>query len=149
MTDREAEQILDWLTGCFGKRLEENERMVWLSTLTIMEAGRAMQVALEFGKSGERFPSVPDFRRAMRPPMHSDDSWRDQPAEALPIPEYVSIWYWSICTRGQAHQPFPQFFPKPKDAMTDDEYQALREQWIEKGSPRIKSISDLMKGIST
>lgn len=146
MTDTEAEQILEWLTGCFGKRLEDNERMVWLSTLVDMDARRAMEIALQYGKTGERFPTTPEFRRAVRPPAHSDESWRDLPPESLAPPEWVSVWFWSVCTRDE-HRPFPQFVPRPDDAMTDREYEIVRQEWEAKGSPRLTSVRDLMKAM--
>lgn len=83
MTDKEAEQILDWLTGSFSKRLEENERFVWLATLANMDAAHAMDVALKFAQSGERFPSVPDFRRAVRGYIDREERKPD-PTDAIP-----------------------------------------------------------------
>lgn len=146
MNDREAEQILEWLTGCFGRRLEDNERMVWLSTLIELDGARAMEVALQFGKAGERFPTVPEFRRSLRA-VQTDESWRELPGEALPVPEWVCVWYWSIVTRDD-HRPFPQFLPLPEDAMSMQEYEIVRQEWQAAGSPRIKSINELILGIS-
>lgn len=148
MLEREAEQLLEWLTGCFGKRLDDNERAVWLSNLVELDATKSMQVALQIGKSGERFPTVPDFRRIVRSASVSgDESWRDLPPEALPIPEFTQVWWWSIMTHRGAHRPFPQFIPLPKGAMSIAEYEEVRQQWIAAGSPSIKSVSDILGNI--
>lgn len=146
MTDREAEQILDWLTGSFGKRLEDNERLVWISTLAGMDAGRAMEIALQIGKNGERFPSVPEFRRAVRGTFTVDESWRDQPVESLPIPDWVHVWHWSIHSRDD-HRSFPQFIPKPPDAITETEYEIIRQEWVGAGSPRLGKFNDLLQSM--
>lgn len=146
MEEREAEQILDWLTGSYGKRLEENERMVWITTLVGMDAGRAMEVALLIGKNGERFPSVPEFRRAVRGTVTGDESWRDQPAEPLPIPDWVHVWYWSINTRDD-HRPFPQFIPKPSDSVTESEYEIIRQEWEAAGSPKLGNVRELLQSM--
>lgn len=143
MNEREAEQILEWLSGSFGRRLEENERHVWLSTLVAMDATQAMSVAITFGKNGDRFPTVPEFRRAMRPQTVDDDSWRDLPPERVhKIPDWIHIWFWSMMTRDD-HRPFPQFYPRPDNAITPAEYEIVKQEWEAVGSPTIRSVSDI------
>lgn len=134
MTDKEAEQILDWLTGCFSKRLEENERLVWLTTLLDLDANRAMEIALQIGKNGERFPSVPEFRRSVRT-VQTDESWREGPAEPLPVPEWVAIWQFMRANEDTRILP-QQYLAPGEESMSQAEYEEERRRWTDAGSPR-------------
>lgn len=151
MTDKEAQEILEWLTGCFGKRLLDNERLVWLATLAEMDASKAMGVALQFGKSGERFPSVPEFRRTVRGGQPEwDSSWRKDPdGTTREVPTWVNVW--AYCRWGREvreERALPQQFGWLKGAetcMSEKEYESYHKEWVKAGSPKnLKAMWEIL-----
>lgn len=66
MTGEQAESILTGLAAAFTKRLTDEERLVWLAEIAPMDAQAAAAAAISYGRQGERFPSLPEFRRTVR-----------------------------------------------------------------------------------
>jgi hypothetical protein len=142
MTRDDALTVVGLLNAAFpNEALEEPTVALWLSLLMEMaDAEAATNAALAIVKSGQRFPSIADFRQIYR--VHVEL----EPKAALPaasvaatdIPEWVLVWRWARQEREPTIMaPFPQQHPHHQPPyLTEREYHALREEWVAAGSPR-------------
>jgi hypothetical protein len=92
VTSQQASDILTNLAAAFTKRLTDEERTVWVDALCALDAATAVQVAMDYAKVGERFPTLPEFRHNVRlrreharPPV-ADTTPRSKP------PAWVHRW---------------------------------------------------------
>lgn len=95
------------------------------------------------------FPSWAEFKEIYR----SQERTKKTAAEQAPTPppqpqgrreatvEWVWVWSWCRTERQPRNlRAFPQQhgFADPADMMTNEEYEALREEWVAAGSPKAK-----------
>jgi hypothetical protein len=133
MTDEQAVSILNGLCAPFTKRLTDDERMVWLAALAEMDARQAVTVAILYGKQAERFPTLPEFRKAVR--QHAE---REEPKHDLhgnvprsKPPAWVHRW---IAARF-LHAKFDRLqdmrrFPEQQDRMSPDVPLMPTDEWL-------------------
>lgn len=131
MKSEEAETVLGWIAGGFNHRFTEDERMVWLTELSSLDAQAATDVAAKMTRTpGMRLPRVSEFRKAVRDHQHPPTV----PNHGDPArfghgqcPRFVLVWQW-LRHRGD-WRGLPQQEPHRIDTVDAATYAALEKEW--------------------
>jgi hypothetical protein len=146
MTEKEADQIIDFLYGMFRPPDLEGTRKHWRMQLASLDADLASKSAIQGMQSWRFFPPWADFKEIYR---SLDRLARPAPVEetkrGVAAPEWVHVWAWC---RGWGPEPRAESIERPfpqqdgyvdmTDSLTMDEYEDLHKEWVSAGSPKAK-----------
>lgn len=134
MTDAQAESILTGLCAAFTKRLTDEERLVWLAEIAPLDAQAAAAAAISYGRQGERFPSLPEFRRAVRTRIATHDADTDLTGSTprRRPPDWVFRWVAArfLHNRFDKQQDMRRF-PQQQDFASPDTPLMPETEWLE------------------
>jgi hypothetical protein len=146
MKENEARDLLGMLKAATTQYpLDDETISFWIDGLTIMDADIATRAVMAGIRTWEHFPPWASFYEAYRMVQRQtkDQKHRAEIVEegkwGYETPEWVWVWSWVRFHRDPAEdRPFPQQadFVDPAEAMTTEEYEILREEWIAIGRPK-------------
>ena len=149
MKESEARDLLGMLKAATTQYpLDEETIGFWLDGLTVLDADIATNAVLVGIRTWEQFPPWASFYEAYRMVQRqARDAERkaeivEEGKWGYETPEWVWVWSWCRFRRDPTDQrPFPQQadFVDPAEAMTTDEYEILRNEWIEIGRPKMRT----------
>lgn len=117
----------------------------WIDGLTMLDAGIATKAVMSGIRTWEQFPPWASFYESYRMVQRqTKDAERHElivveGKRGYETPEWVWVWSWVRFHRDPAEdRPFPQQtgFVDPSEAMTTEEYETLRNEWIAIGRPK-------------
>lgn len=172
----EASRILARLKAAFPTMtLDEEQAEVFLLQFKLLHDPSILEEAVgHLIQREERFPPIARIRLAYRSVAGARDAAeralerRVEPTAERGVPEWVNVWWWrseqtmlarqaanTTCLGPVEQRPpvrmrqFPQF-PQPLDpnAYSMEEYERIREAWVNAGSPR-GSVDAIAAGTTT
>jgi len=145
MTDEEALAITQMIAGHWNLKMDEPTRRLWMSTLIDQDAQSSVGVVAHLAKKMHYAPKIVDFREVMRllhPPQEPPPLMPEiESKRGVEAPEWVWVWSWARFHREEKiDRPFPQQdgHVDTTEMMTADEYETLRNEWLDAGSPKSK-----------
>jgi hypothetical protein len=146
MKENEARDILGMLKAATTQYPLDDETVgFWLDGLTVLDAEITTKAVLIGIRTWEHFPPWASFYEAYRMVQRQTKD-AERHAEIVEdgkwgyeTPEWVWVWSWVRFHRDPVEdRPFPQQadFVDTTTAMTTDEYEILRDEWIETGRPK-------------
>jgi hypothetical protein len=153
MTPAIAKSVVRILEANFGP-WEKDKRSFWVHRVSNLEDGEAAYVTageLVDGWTGPP-PRYGDFRANYlrnRERVATARAERGLPSAEnrhFGIPQWVYVWCWSRWRRDPRHeQPLPQMREPDTDeplhdAISEEEYDELREEWVAAGAPRLDPL---------
>ena len=141
MTPQEAEQIVLLLNASTAGRSDAETRAFFEASLARYSYDLALAAATTGAVTWRRFPSWAEFMEMYRvqtklaePERRQED---DLGKRGVSPPEWVYVWSWARFKRQPRNlRFFPQQAPHVEEHMTHDEYEALRQEWVDAGSPK-------------
>lgn len=152
MTTSEAEGLITWLAATTSTRLLPGEITVWIEQMRPLDVELATKAVAAGREHWGKFPSWKEFRAAYRSQkaIAEREAAHRRPTSMrrdVGAPEWIHVWYWTRTGRRPRNLiAFPQQGENP-DAMTVDEYEKMREEWIAAGSPKARSPIPLARSI--
>lgn len=147
MKPEEAESLVVMLAAATSSRLNDNEVAVWEEQFLPLDAHLASKAVLSGRNTWRRFPSWRDFKEAYNAQKRLSEAEGEQRSRTpepeskrgVQAPEWVWVWNWCREKRSPRNfRPLPQ--QGAPDAMTMQEYEGLRDEWIAAGSPKAKKL---------
>lgn len=148
MKENEARDILGMLRAATTQYPLDDETVgFWLDGLTILDAEIATRAVLAGIRTWQQFPPWASFYEAYRmiQRQQQDADRKQQIVEegkwGYETPEWVWVWSWLRFIRDpRIENPLPQMadFVDPGTALTTEQYETLRDEWIATGSPRLR-----------
>lgn len=144
MTPEQAKDIALLLRAATGGRANEDTIAYFESSLEGLEYELALTAATLGARTWRYFPSWADFRDAYRGQERARGPVGEQrsvPPVSKPAkyPEWCWVWSWARFTRTpRCLVPFPQQagFADPELLMSETQYEILRQEWMNVGSPK-------------
>lgn len=146
MKENEARDLLGMMKAATTQYPLDDETIgFWLDGLFMLDAEVAAKAVLIGIRTWESFPPWAKFYEAYRMVQRqAQEETRksivsEQGKWGYETPEWVWVWSWVRFHRDPTHrQPLPQQvnFVEPETAMTTEEYEILRDEWIALGRPK-------------
>jgi hypothetical protein len=165
----EAIKLVARLKAAFPRMtLDEPEMEVFVGELALLAEPLVLNQAIDrIIRTSERFPTIAEVRIQYRA---YNEAARRPPALPEPprgsIPEWVHVWRWQTtrtlterqAARKGSRQPvaerppvpmrdFPQVEHPGPDAYTIEEYEQIKADWVEVGSPTVSSTAEILAGV--
>ena len=156
MKENEARDLLGMMKAATTQYPLDDETIgFWIDGLGVLDADIATRAVMVGIRTWEQFPPWASFYEAYR--MVQRQVKDQERHEAIvtegkwgyETPEWVWVWSWARFHRDPAEdRPFPQQADHvdPTTAMTTEEYEILRSEWIAIGRP--KKETPLPTGVS-
>lgn len=131
-------------------RVSQDTITYFTAALTKLDYHMALDSAAMGVAIWRRFPTWSEFREFYKArERQSRPTGIDQPEGKPPKhPEWVWVWTWARNRRSPRNlRPFPQQrdFADPDTLMSDEEYETLRQEWENAGSPKAENPIVLAK----
>ena len=150
MTNGAASQIVALLDACFpSMRLPPESAVLFTQEIALLQdADTGLDAARLIARQGDRFPSIAEFRRVYRSVNESRPRTRAELEEGprySVVPEWVHVWWWMRHTLNDY-----RWLPQQEDTdgsaetLTAAEFEELAAGWRAAGSPRIKSVREVL-----
>lgn len=147
MTPETADAIIDQIDSFWKMQLNEAAREVWHGYFVQQEVDEAGSALAYLARELRFPPRIADFRETIRMQRNIAEQLsgpvgdqRELPEQKLSMepPEWVWVWGWARHWRDpQELRMLPQQETRDGDeVMTTAEYETLREEWLDAGSPR-------------
>lgn len=150
MKAEEAESLVVMLAAATSSRLNNDEVAVWEEQFLPLDADLASKAVLSGRNTWRRFPSWRDFKEAYNAQKRLSEAEGEQrsrtpePKRGVQAPEWVWVWSWCNWYREPRNvRPFPQ--GGQPDAMSMEEYEKLRDEWLAAGSPKAKTPLPMLR----
>lgn len=147
MKDTETREILGMVKAATTQYpLDDQTVEFWLGGLSPLDAEIATRAVLAGIKTWEQFPPWAQFHEAYKmiqrrtQAVEAPYSVVEEGKRGTP-PEWVWVWSWARFLREpREERAFPQQadFADPKRMLMREQYEALRDEWIATGSPKLK-----------
>lgn len=156
MQEADALRITAYLNAAYpNMALDEASVAVFSKELALLVDPRiAMEAAQKIVRTMTRFPTIADFRGVYRSVNEGRRRGEEKkelaspPEDRAPIPEWVSIWWWSTHMRDPIVKKVPkQVAGDGYPALSKEEYEQLKTEWIELGRPTASSVTPRMKEV--
>lgn len=144
MKGDEAHDVLGMLKAATTQfSLDDETVAFWLAALHPLDAEIATKAVLKGG--WKRFPAWGDYKDLYNALRRNVEVYQRQERavtegrHGYSTPEWVWVWSWSRFYRDPREgRTFPQQqdHGDPFNLMTTEEYQALKDEWVEAGSPK-------------
>lgn len=141
MTRDDALTVLGLLNAGFpSEALEEPTVALWLAMLMEMaDAEAATNAALAIVKTGQRFPSIADFRQVYRVhvELEAKPALQTSSTASRDVPDWVLVWRWLRFMRDPVvTTPLPQQKPNHQPPyLSEEDYRRYHGEWIAAGCP--------------
>ena len=146
MKQDEARQIIDMTRGATTQwAVDEDTVSFWMHSLGPLDAETATKAVILGTKTWDRFPAWSSFHEAYRAVRRQQDMGAtetrmlEQGKRGYATPEWVWVWQWVRTTRKpRDFRGFPQQdgYTDPFAIMTTEEYESLKAEWLDAGSPK-------------
>lgn len=148
MKENEAQDILRMVRGATTQfPVDDDTITFWLHSLKPLDAEAATKAVILGARTWDRFPAWASFFEAYRAAQRARDvQERGQKdivvgRRGFATPEWVWVWMWARTIRDpREDRGFPQqdMWTDPERTMTNSDYQELRKEWVDLGSPKGK-----------
>lgn len=160
MTEAQAKEIVDLITGATASRPDEKTVHFFTAAMMVLEYDIALASAKVGTITWDYFPSWGKFKEIYRSQKRLSEPVGEQrtdqydtshralrDAEDVPkrgdhAPEWVHVWRWARLVRDpRNYRSFPQQQGQvdPASIMTEAEFEKLRSEWVEAGSPKVRN----------
>lgn len=153
MIETEAQEIVTMIDAATASRPDPKTLDYFVAAMMGLDFHLAIEAATIGTITWRRFPSWAEFKEIYRAQkrlaepvgeQRSDlphDRVADEPEakRGVAAPEWVWVWSWARLIRDpQEGRMFPQQESQsdPTTIMTTDEYEELRKEWLQAGSPK-------------
>ncbi len=147
MNQHAAGKIIAYLNAAFPRdALEPESVAVFGKDICLLaDADLGLAAAQEVARTQTHFPVLKEFREVYH---RLDEAKRLYERDTTPaiegprsteVPEWVSVWAWAKWSRiPRNEQSLPQQTPygDPDNTLSQDDYEALRAEWVAAGSPK-------------
>lgn len=155
MNETQAEEVVTLLRAATASRVEQGTIEYFKVALLPLDYNLALSAAAIGTITWRRFPPWADFKEIYRAQVRiagpvgeqrSDISTEETdepiPKRGVAAPEWVWVWQWA---RIERQPPETRWFPQqvevadPNNTMSNDDYEKVRSEWKQAGSPKGKS----------
>lgn len=146
MKESETREIIAMARGATTQwPVDDDTVTFWMHSLRSLDAETATKAVMLGARSWDRFPPWASFFEAYRAVQRQEQAReRDERdietgRRGYATPEWVWVWQWARTMRDPRNWgDFPQQDGDPTKQMTTAEYEALKNEWREAGSPKGK-----------
>lgn len=155
MTEEQAAEVTLLLKAATGGRVEQSTVEYYNVALLPLDFNHALTAATIGTITWRKFPSWAEFKEIYRAQVRLaepvGEQRNDPPSRVgedpdfkrgLAAPEWVHVWYWSrVIRQPSENRGFPQQEGNvdPRTQMTRDDYEKVRVEWKEAGSPKYEN----------
>jgi hypothetical protein len=155
MNEEQAQEVVLLIRAATGGRVEENTVNYFTAAMQVLDYDLALAAATVGTITWRRFPSWAEFKEVYRAQKRLAEpvgeqrqdlplGGREEPSQkrGVAAPEWVWVWSWARLFREPTEQRmFPQqeWQGDPTTMMTTDEYEELRKEWKQAGSPKSRN----------
>jgi len=152
MTEAQAEEVVMLIRAATGGRADENTVNYFAAAMQVLDYDLALAAASVGTITWRWFPSWAEFKEVYRAqkrlaepvgeqrqaPLQAGDETQDG-KRGVAAPEWVWVWSWARLDRSPTES---RMFPQqeghcdPAHLMSTDDYEELRKEWEEAGSPK-------------
>lgn len=144
MNERDAQEIVRMVESNWGIDLA-TARGMWRTELLPYEVEQGVRAVAHLAKNLQWRPKLSDLVETLKMFKRRDDEATAKPAlvegkRGTP-PEWVWVWSWARFIREpRDERSFPQEadFADSRRMLMQEQYEALRDEWVAAGSPRLK-----------
>lgn len=145
VNDREAQEIVRMIEGTWKFDLDAAGRAVWRDGLAQFDPEIATRAVAYLSTRMSRWPKLADIRQVIAK-FERDERMKNLKQglkePTYTTPEWVWVWKWARTRRDpREDRSFPQQerWGDPLYTMSRQDYDALREEWVEAGSPKFRA----------
>ncbi len=149
MTEEQATEVITLLRAATGGRVDENTIGYFSAALRDLEYDVALSSATTGATVWRFFPSWAEFKEIYRTQLKLREPVGEQREQLPPrdkygesAPEWIWVWSWARQRRApRCLIPFPQQgYPDIEPSLSMEEYEALRQEWVDAGKPKAEKL---------